>query len=429
LVEDTEWVLTGQVDAEGSLERYMQELLTAIRIALQEGGHDYAQLRTLFREGIEEVLRSCIIATRAAKTAAPESTSFDLLHALFASVVSTAEMRKALQFENTGDPPPAAAADPKGKAPAAAAPAAVPPPIQAASLPPRIALDLQAHLKRQGNEGALAYSADAQASSKSSLLFSTVTKHALALRRECDTFSSIFQSDRLLCDQLHVNLSAASADYKKAKVLDDALLLAVETPPALPTNGDVLIQWTAPDPPLRAPPQLGCVFLAFVCTLGEEPETDAPLVARSPVLQRATIRGLSDSLGNDLDHCKPASAVTGEYMEQRLRTVAKDLRGIVPPKSNEEPVEVVDAALDAALLKLLLSLQDDGVEPPPVGDDGEPLPPTRPNLLSAAKVQRLIRALIRMLDVNSHAARVAHPELSTFLRAVLKPLAIFPVGK
>lgn len=34
------------------------------------------------------------------------------------------------------------------------------------------------------------------------------------------------------------------------------------------------------------------------------------------------------------------------------------------------------------------------------------------------QVQRLLRALIRLLDVNSHAARVAHPELTVFLRAV-----------
>ena len=43
---------------------------------------------------------------------------------------------------------------------------------------------------------------------------------------------------RLLCDQLHVNLSVASEAYKKARVVDDALLTAVETPVALPTSGD-----------------------------------------------------------------------------------------------------------------------------------------------------------------------------------------------
>jgi len=384
-------------------------------------------LRALFREGIEEVLRSC--SRGLGKKGIPESSSFDLLYALFSCGVAVVEARKSLQFELSGDAPPAAV-DPKAKAPAAGGAGVPPPPITVASLPVRVGLDLQAHLKRQDNEGALGYSSNALADSKNSLLFSTVVKHALALRRECDTFSNIFQADRLLSDQLHVNLSVASEPYKKARVVDEALLVAVETPVALPTTGDVLIQWMPPDPPLLAPPDSSCVFLAFICTLGEEPATAAPMVARSPVLQRATIRRLLDSLAIDLDHCKPAAAATGEYLEQRLRTLSRDLRGIVlPTKNSEDYVEPVEPKFDAALLKLLLSLQDDDAEPPPVGADGEALPPTCPKLLSAAKVQRLLRALIRLLDVNSRAERVSHQELSTFLRTVFTPLEVFHHGK
>jgi len=423
LVEDTEWVLVGHVNAEGSAERYLKELVATVRIAVQEGGHDYTQLRGLFREGIEEVLRTCLVAETQ-----PESASFDLLHALFACVVASVDTRKALQFDLTGDAPPKAD-DPKGK-PAAATPTAAPPPIATASLPPRIGLDIQAHLKRQANEGALAYSLDALNAAKSNLLFSTVAKHALALRRECDTFFNIFPSDRLLCDQLHVNLSVASADYKKAKIIDDSLLQAIEMPSSSPSTGDVMIQWTTPDPPLRAPPDQCCIFLALICSFGsEQPETAKPIVARSPVLEKVVIRRLLDSLNKDLDHCRPATAMTGEYMEQRLRTIAKDMRGIITPKNNEDVIEAPDAKLDAAVLRILLSLQEADAEPPPVGEDGEALPPSRPELLSASKVQHLLRAFIRLLDVSSHAARVVHPELSTFLRVVLEPMAIFRDAK
>merc|ERR1719158_1902765 len=110
----------------------------------------------------------------------PGAETYDLLYALFACSVAVEDTRKSLQFELTGDPAPAAP-DPKGdKAPAAAGGAPAPP-IPTASLPLRASLDIQAHLKRQGNEGALAYSADAQTAAKTNLLFSTVIKHSLAL--------------------------------------------------------------------------------------------------------------------------------------------------------------------------------------------------------------------------------------------------------
>jgi hypothetical protein len=420
LTEDTEWVLAGQVDIEGSLERFLQELVVVARVSALEGGHDYAQLRGLFREGIEEVVRSC---STPEKKKSKEEPPFDILYALFACVVGVADSRRGFQFE-LGEAPPPKVEDAKGKA-APAPVAGVPPPnIDCTLLPQRVAIDVQAHLKRQSNEGALAYSATAQTDSKKSLQFMIVIKHALALRRQCDLFASIYQSERIICDQLHVALTHASEQhYKKDKVLNDALLQAIEAPVPAPTSGDVLFGWFRADPPLKSPPSDTCILLAFVCPLGEDAAT--PVMARSPVLQRSEVREFFSTLRCDLDHCKPAASVTGEFLAQRLRKLTRTLRGFVITNIFEAPPKELEAVFETALMELLTSLQDDSVEPPVVPEGGEAPPLAIPELLSAAKVQKLLKAIISLLDVNNHGARVIHPELSSFMRKALAPLKVF----
>jgi len=417
LTDDTEWVLAGQVDAEGSLERFLQELVVVARVSVLEGGHDYAHLRGLFHEGIEEVVRSC-----KAKGASP---LFDILCALFTCVVGVADTRRAFQFE-LAEAPPAKVEETKGGKPPAAVAAAPPPNIDCGLLPQRVAIDLQAHLKRQSHEGALAYSAAAQTDFKKSLQFAAVIKHGLALRRQCDAFASIYQTDRILCDQLHVAMTHASEQhYKKEKVLSEVLLQAIEAPPPAPTTGDMMIEWVPADPPLDCPPSDACVLIAFICPLGENDESATPILARSPVLQRTSVRETFSTLRNDLDHCKPAATVAGAFLAQRLRKLARTLRGIVIANIFEAPPEELEAEFEAALLQLLLSLQDESVEPPVVPEVESPPPLEIPELLSAAKVQRLLKAITSILDVNNHAARVLYPEFSCFMRKLLAPLKVF----
>jgi hypothetical protein len=413
LTEDTEWVLAGQVDLDGSLERFLQELVVVARVSVLEGGHDYAHLRGLFHEGIEEVVRSC--------KQRKEDPSFDILYALFACVVGVADSRRGFQFER-GEAPPPKVEDAKGKA-APAPVAGVPPPnIDCTLLPQRVAIDVQGHLKRQSNEGALAYSDTAQTDSKKSLQFMIVIKHALALRRQCDLFASIYQNERIICDQLHVALTHASEQhYKKDKVLNDALLQTIEAPVPAPTTGDVLFEWFRADPPLKYPPSDTCIN-AFVCPLGEDVPT--PVMARSPVLQRSEVRDFFSTLRVDLDHCKPAASVTGEFLAQRLRKLARTLRGFVITNIFEAPPKELEAVFETAMMELLMSLQDDSVEPPVV-PEGESPPLAIPELLAAAKVQKLLKAIISLLDVNNHAARIIHPELSSFMRVLLAPLKVF----
>lgn len=421
LTEDTEWVLAGQVDAEGSLDKFLQELVIVARVSALEGGHDYAHLRGLFHEGIEEVVRSCKVKG--------DTPLFDMLYALFACVISVADSRRAFQFELAEAPPPKVEDTKGGKPPPAAQPPAPPPNIDCTLLPQRVAIDLQAHLKRQSNEGALAYSAAAQTDSKKSLQFMTVVKHSLALRRQCDAFANIYQSDRILCDQLHVALTNASEQhYKKDKVISDALLQAIEAPTPAPTTGDVLIEWVQPDPPLDSPPNDTCVLLAFICPLGDDAATATPMMARSSVLQRSNVRELFSSLRTDLDHFKPASSVTGQFLAQRLRKLARTLRGIVISNIFEAPPEELEEEFEAALLQLLMSLQEDGVEPPVVPEGESPPPPSIPELLSSTKVQKLVKAVISILDVSNHAARVIHPELNCFIRKLLAPITVFSTG-
>jgi hypothetical protein len=293
-----------------------------------------------------------------------------------------------------------------------------------AALPRQVALDLQAHLKRQANEGALAYSASALTDAQKSIPFNTVLKHSFALRRECDTFASIFSVSRLLSDQLHVAFSQASEHYKKKKIIDESLLQAVEEPTPLPVTGEVLFQWVPPSPPLECPPDDGCVLVALICPLGEDPAASSPFMARSEVLQKATLRNLFRSFCDDLDHCRPAVSVTGQFLQERLRTLIRSLRRVMVANIMDALPEL-EEEVESALLKLLSSLQDDAAESAPVGEDVEAPPLVLPQLVSATKAQKLLRAIISLLDVGNHAARINHPEFSCFLRKLLAPQSVF----
>eukprot|EP00928_Gymnodinium_smaydae_P013443 TRINITY_DN14900_c0_g2_i2.p1 TRINITY_DN14900_c0_g2~~TRINITY_DN14900_c0_g2_i2.p1 ORF type:complete len:3483 (-),score=804.97 TRINITY_DN14900_c0_g2_i2:72-9770(-) len=196
MTDDSQWMPRSDEDM-GGLDGYLEELLGVVRTSIERGGHDYNQLLALFREGIEESLR--VRASGAAGGAAqadggdePAKAGHNQLYALFACAVAVAECRKGLQFLSNTPPPPE---DPKAKDPKGGAVGPVA--VDSKALPPRVISDLQHNLKRQASEGGLAYGAGALQELQAAVPFRVATRHANALRRECDSFSSLFQSERV----------------------------------------------------------------------------------------------------------------------------------------------------------------------------------------------------------------------------------------
>lgn len=147
--------------------------------------------------------------------------------------MSVADVRKALHFD-LQKPPEDAAPISKGAKGKATENGSTPPAMDVSSLPMRVVLDIQRHLKRQAHEGALAYSQTALQELQSKIPFQTVVQYLFSLRRECETFSNLFQSDRLLCEELHVAMSVSEA--YKVKLLHKSTVDALTTPPEVPAN-------------------------------------------------------------------------------------------------------------------------------------------------------------------------------------------------
>jgi len=416
----SEWVPPAARKGEDDLSRFLQELVEVLGMAAKGGGHDYAQVFALLREGLEEVLR---VRGRGHL----EPATADLAHALFSALVATAEARKGLFFETASTAPPAPM-DPKAKDPKAAQIGSVPPPIDTTQLPARVALDILNSLKRQGSDKDqdLAYSTTACQEAHKLLPFRAVAKHALSLRHECDVFGSIYHRERLLGDQLHVALMQTSDMYVKAKILDDAQLGTITSPVETPCSGDILVHWARPDTGSLEPlPSEHLAFFMFVCPMSkdEEVQGDAakPMVARCNDVNLVALRRLVDGLSADLLHCRPAEIVVTTYVQHQLRSFAQVLRG-----ASVDPETVVlggDAALDAALSSLLLVLAPDGGEPPIEG--GEPAVPAQ---LESGKVCDLLKVLLQLLGHSDSAAKVSHPHLGGLLRAVLAPLCLSSAG-
>jgi len=378
-----------------------------IRLSMREGGSDYRQQLELLREGLEEVLRVEVLLP----ASEDKPSAFDRIYAFFSCFAAVASCRKALLFSD--------------KEAVKGAPG--PPPIDIDKLPARVGLDMQRHLQRQAVEGALGYSAAAMQAAQKQLLFRSVVRHAIALRRECDLFGSLFQPERLICDQFHVTLALASEAYAKARILDAAPLKTIETPTEAPSEGDVLIIWTRPDltaagKSSAGPPPSECSsLLAFVCASAKAEEDVDPaesrhLVARSPDVHLASLRRLADILATDLQHCRPATAVAAAHVEQRLREVACTLRGSAAGSSGGAEAKGGDERLDASLAQLLMHLAGEQADP-----DGGP-----PKLLESQLVQAAIQAMIRLLDPSVGAAKVSHPQLARFLRSVLTVRDLLP---
>eukprot|EP00435_Cladocopium_sp_Y103_P064893 s401_g26.t1 len=232
---------------------------------------------------------------------------FQRIFPFFACFAAAARNRKALLFE-----PPQGAG---------------PPPVEVEKLPLKVALNLQRQLQRQAAEGALAYSGTALETAKKQIMYRSMMRHTISLRRECDLFNSLFLESRLLSDQLHIALTQCCEAYVKARILDENLLKSLETPEEVPQGGHVYVRWSPPD--LRAtaeaseaseskpaPTALCTSLLVFLCPLGEE--EPRPLLARS-LVHLAALQKRADVLSTDLEHCRPATAVSASYVEQELR--------------------------------------------------------------------------------------------------------------
>jgi len=379
IAQVSEWVPPYERKPQEALQLYMQEFVALLRLALKEGGNDLPQLLELLDEGLEEVLRTEVLL------ASERPPGYQQIYPFFACFAAVAKCRKALLFTD----------NPKG--------AAGPPAVDAEKLPLRVALGMQRHLQRQAAEGALAYSAAALQTVQKQILFRSMMRQTIALRRECDVFGSLFSEMRLLTDQLHVALSQCCEAYVKARVLDEALLKTLEAPEEVPSAG-VFVRWAPVDLRAQARPPEGPApcelmsLLIFFCPEGEESQ---PLIARS-VARLAAVQTLAEGLAKDLRNCRPAKAVATDYVEQRLREVARVLR----------PSLAEDERLEAALQQLLLELAE--------AADAE-----RPVLLKSELVQAAVQAMILLLDPHLGAAQVSHKGLARFLRAVFAPSDLF----
>jgi hypothetical protein len=410
LTQDSGWVprpLTGEDDG---LDKFLGELYAVLQIAVQQGGHDYAQLLALCLEGLEEVLR---VARLKGETGSDLASSAEKVHAVFACLVGIADCRKALFFVSAAGGP--VAEDPKAKDAKGKGVADGPVPIDCKLMPPRVRMDIQRHLKRQAWEGALAYSSAAQLDSSAFIPFRAAVRHARALRRECDLFSSIFHSERLACDQLHATLAQSSPAYAKAKVLNESLLEGIKKPASVPTSSEILIAWSQPSAHATGKPaSTFCGYSVFICPEATEGGAQS-LVARSRRVSRDSIKQLYDTLSTDLEHCLPADFVSAAFLAGRLRAATNAFRGSMTASGSEE--ELLDDEIEVGLRQLLDSLKGDVSGPLP-GDD------TAAEPLDAGKVRELLGALLQLLDRTSDAARVSHSGLSSFLRIIVKPLAI-----
>lgn len=390
IVAVSEWVPPYERQPEEALRLYMQEFLQVARLVLKEGGNDLRQLLQLLDEALEENLR-----TEAMLLSDPERAPlFQRIFPFFACFAAAARNRKALLFE-----PPQGAG---------------PPPVEVEKLPLKVALNLQRQLQRQAAEGALAYSGTALETAKKQMMYRSMMRHTISLRRECDLFNSLFLETRLLSDQLHIALTQCCEAYVKARILDENLLKSLETPEEVPEGGHVFVRWSLPD--LRAtaeasevseskPPTAVCTsLLVFLCPLGEE--EPRPLLARS-LVHLAALQKRADILSTDL--CRPATAVSASYMEQELREVVRVLRGLPGPPEKGE-----DERLEAALEQFLLDLAESEASE------------EEPKLLKSELLQAAVAALIALLDPNVGAAKVSHVSLAKFLRATFAPLDVFP---
>eukprot|EP00927_Polykrikos_kofoidii_P046298 TRINITY_DN40521_c0_g4_i1.p1 TRINITY_DN40521_c0_g4~~TRINITY_DN40521_c0_g4_i1.p1 ORF type:complete len:2318 (+),score=451.91 TRINITY_DN40521_c0_g4_i1:703-6954(+) len=436
LTVDSEWYPRPLADGDNGVDEFLKDIFELAQKAVREGGHDYAELFALFREGVEEVLRCPAGPSKA--MAIPEGEDSQVViaklkdsrvHALLSLMVAVVECRKALQFEPAVAPPPeepVKGKDTKG--------AIGPVPFDAATLPPRVTFDLKHHLARQAWEGALAYSQAAQQDVQKAIPFKTLVRHASALRRECELFGNLYHSERLLADQLHMVMSA-SESYAKAKVLSEAQLASLQSPPETPTTGDILIAWMQPSRHATlVPPKDYVAFVAFICPLPpvlEGPPAPETLVRRCNTVRKASLRNLQDGLCTDLDHCKPASHVASEYLARRLRAVARVLLGGREELPEPEDVGGVvgiakdvleDPVAEAGLQKLLISFGSETVDGTAADGDDFPEEKKPPEVITAEPVRGILRALIRVLDGPGQAARIAHPALGLFLRDVLAPL-------
>jgi len=398
----SEWVPPYERQPEEGLQMYMQEFMGVAKLVLKEGGNDLQQLSELLDEGLEEVLR-----VEAQLLREPERTpDYRRIYPFFTCFSSIARSRKALLFPGKDAP--------KG--------AAGPPPVDLEKLPLRIGLDLQRHLQRQAAEGAVAYSSAALEAAKKQILYRSLIRHTMALRRECDLFGGLFMDVRLLTDQLHIALSQCCEAYFKARVLDESTLQLLESPSEVPVGGTIFVRWSQPElqataaagePSQSGPPPSECLsLLAFACAFdaeGTEPANSQPLVARSKTVHLATVQQLSDRLAQDLEHCRPAVAVASKYLEHQLREVARVLRGQVVADPEE-----ADARLDDSLQELLKEMAAEG-EP-----EGQV-----PALLKSEPVQAILEVMIQLLDANAGAAQVTHLSLARFLRATLNSGDLF----
>jgi len=409
LTHDSEWAMRATTKP-GILEQFLQEWLAVAKVAIMDGGHDYSQVMSLMHEALEEALR---VAKMNTPTDGGAAQTFGQIYALFACLVATADVRKGLLTDLAAAEENKAAADQdagsKKAAPKAAAKAdkggagggSGGQNIDVGSLPPRVVLDIQANLARQAHQGALGYSATALQEAQKNMLFTGVFKYMQALKRQCNAFGSIFHADRLICDQLHLALAQASDTYRRSKVLDASLLDAVAATPASEAvpNNDVIIYWMDPEVSIvRQPPTEVTAFMAFLCPVDGQEDCAVPMVARASIVPRKATRELQDNLAMDVEHLKPAKAVTEEHVASRLWRLASCLRG------GEESSK--DEALNAAMQALLSTLRSTA-------------PEAKSNELDAVQTAALLKHVARLLDRQSPAMRISHLALNMFLRVVL----------
>eukprot|EP00929_Paragymnodinium_shiwhaense_P031007 TRINITY_DN17469_c0_g2_i1.p1 TRINITY_DN17469_c0_g2~~TRINITY_DN17469_c0_g2_i1.p1 ORF type:complete len:3828 (-),score=1166.38 TRINITY_DN17469_c0_g2_i1:164-11647(-) len=520
LTEDTEWFPRPLAAGEDAIDRYLKEVMALVQISLREGGHDYTHLGYILRECLEEVLaarsRSRTLPTEEGAVQPVNLT--DRAYHIFCCCTALVEARKALNFEKTDDGTPPPPPDPKAKPDAKGAPAG-PVPVDAAQLPLAVALDVKHHLGRQAWQGGLAYAAAAVTEAQLKVPFKALTKHAFALKRECDLFFSFYHRERLLCDQLHVALMQASESYSKAKVLPQPSLDAMLEPTEVPSTGDMFITWMQPSTHTTDEPSCAFSgFVAFICPMaseeGEDPLIAAgnskTLVARCDKVRKSSLRSLSDSLSEDLEHCRPATGVAAGHVAMRLRALARVLAGGVeeelPTMSDEDGFAtrrdsasgdgescrarlkatlrdlsaaedgIVEAKAVAAkpnriaseleeaqavlvsgqkqkkaaeqrLAELRPRIVEDGLQrllgslilvtdesaaaggPGPLSEGEEPVSTDaavvdEAQILDAAKVCTLLKAVIRLLDRTTSAIKVVHPGFSRLLRDVLTPMEL-----
>jgi hypothetical protein len=210
--------------------------------------------------------------------------------------------------------------------------------------------------------------------------------------------------------------------YKQSKVLDDALLQKMETPPDVPKSGDILFFWAPSDPggSETLSIQATTTLMAFICPLQDDEDAPLPLVLQITGVKSQELRKLFDDLHVDLDHSRPAVGVATNYVEGRLRDLLRILKSEHDNGDDGKSDEIVDGAIE----KLLRSLTFDDPDAVPPEDPDAVVP--LPDKVDAKKVGALLRSLVRLLDMGAVAARNTHPELNRFLRRSLGPFGLFP---